>query len=123
MARVKWPSKKLKHFQVPLFGGSVFVAYDEDTYDQALDFLNVENSLGRCGGQVMMLENTTQGNVIYMVGIFTHDGGVVAHEAVHVAQMVMDYAGSQDNETQAYLTQSIYYSIEESMPKEQSNEE
>ena len=122
MVKPKWPSKKLTHFEVPLFGGNVFVAYDVETYDQALDYLNIRSDMGRCCGQVMMLENTSQGHIIYMVGIFQDDINTVAHEATHIAQFVMEYVGSDDNETQAYLVGHFTALIVKHFPKEPENE-
>lgn len=118
MTKLKWPTKQGKNFEIPLFSGNMWVFYDRDTYRQALDFLNCEGKepLEAFGGIVMHVTNNSDG-CLYLVGIFSHTLGIVCHESVHVAQYVMDYAGSRDDETEAYLAQRCFEFIEKHMPK------
>lgn len=118
MTKPKWPRKQCKSFQIPLFGGEMCVFYDRDSYQQALDHLDVySESIEGFDGLVMHLEGE-KGGCCYLVGIFEHKDDIVCHESVHVAQFVMDRAGSSDNETQAYLTQRVFADIMKNLPEE-----
>lgn len=122
MSKLKWPTKQGKSFQIPLFGGTMWVFFDRESYKTALQVINYrpELDLEIYGGLVTHITHPENGS-IYIVGIFSHTLGIVCHECVHVAQYAMSYVGSRDDETEAYLTQRCFEFIEKHMPKGETN--
>lgn len=122
MSKVKFPKKAGKCFELPLFGGTMWVFYSREDYSQAFEAMTgTRENFDRNGGIVQVLDSESEGTVM-IVGIFYNDLGIVCHEAVHCASFTMDDVGADDEETLAYLTQWCFNAIVKYLPKESEDE-
>ena len=120
--KAKWP--KLPRFFVPLFEcANIYLCTTHDEYAQALAALGVvpedTRSLGGC---VRRFENTTSGELLLIIGVFTGQLHVLAHECAHATFRVCEFSGVEidphgTNETFCYLLDKIFKEFEPHIKK------
>jgi hypothetical protein len=92
----------MKRFQVPIFGPTIHYT---DCPDEAIRWIN-RNAVDLKQGEYEGF-TATDGKTICL---FAPTPGILAHEALHAAVMVLDHIGAEqrDEEVTAYLIQFIF---------------
>ncbi|ECU9162065.1 TPA: hypothetical protein G5T75_003397 [Salmonella enterica] len=122
MKKAKWP--KLPTLLVPLFEcARVYLSTSRDEWYRIYAALGLEpENISDLGGCVRLIENTESGDVIILLGVFTGDLHVLAHECAHVAFRICSLCGVEinpdgSNETYCYLLGNIFRFAEEHVKK------
>lgn len=120
--KAKW--QKLPKLLVPLFEcACVYLCISRDEWYQAYTALGLEpENINDLGGCVRLIENTESGDVIILLGVFTGDLHVLAHECAHAAFRICSLCGVEinpdgSNETYCYLLGAIFRFAEEHVKK------
>lgn len=107
---MKWP-KKAKGFEVPLYGGRVYLCSDFATWNACQEYLGNNfdaRGAGLCGQYVHPEEGC-----INLVGVFAGGTATLIHELSHCAFNILGRAGVpvkdyEANEAYAYLLDTLY---------------
>ena len=109
----KWP-KPMIEFEIPLYGGWVYLYRSPEKIQQAYRYLNVqslEDPEGLYDGFAHMLIDQSTGARLYLIGWYSDDLTTLAHEASHIAFFILSNAGidarDSDGETFCYLLGTI----------------
>ncbi|CAI1513218.1 Uncharacterised protein [Serratia quinivorans] len=113
MAKAKWP--KLPRLLVPLFEcAQVYLCTTRDEWEQAYTVLGLEpDALHTLAGCVRLVENRETGERIILIGVFTGELHVLAHECAHAAFRICETCGVEitrdgNNETYCYLLDKLF---------------
>ena len=106
-----------KSMEIPLFGGWLHAFYDREHYRTAVELCGLEvEDYEWFGGLCEHHADPSQGSMI-LIGIFEHEADIICHESVHAQQFILEYAGVDDAETEAYLTQKIFKFVFDNLPE------
>lgn len=109
MSRKRW-SKPVKQFQVPIYGGRVYLFKDRATWAQAREYLGLVATDEKFTGHFTSATND-DGSVVYVLGWFNGMPTTLAHEAIHLGFSILDRAGvpttKSTDEAMAYLVDHL----------------
>ena len=97
-----------KTFNVPLYGGKVHIVFtsDDDPYNASKKFFNCDNEDLK-GCKAATLTNQAYNNVYHVVLSSIATDGSIAHECLHVVNLIFEHAGItpdlRNDEPAAYL--------------------
>lgn len=113
MAKPKWP--KLPRMLVPLFEcAQVYLCTNREEWMQAYAVLGLEpDNVRSLGGCVRRIENVETGELLILIGVFTGELHVLAHECAHAAFRICETSGVEisregNNETYCYLLDKLF---------------
>ena len=116
MGRVKrpvWP-KGLFHWDVPLYGGTVWLACTRVKYAAAAAVLDGEPASDNSIGCMLQATHPDHGRV-FLIGVFNGTQHVLAHEIGHACLDIMEVAGIDPigcgGEPYCYLQQSMFEAL------------
>jgi len=92
MAGLRWPKSEVE-FDVPVYGGRVYLYTDVRRLGRARRFLKLGEEERGLNGRCATVENEKTGEVLYLVSWYNGDVGTLAHEAGHLAFSVLERAG------------------------------
>ncbi|WP_373225228.1 hypothetical protein [Enterobacter cloacae complex sp. ESBL7] len=122
MVKAKWP--KLPQLLVPLFEcAQVYLCVTREEWRQAYQSLHLmPDNVDHLAGCVRQLENCDTGARIILVGVFTGELHVLAHECAHAAFRICEISGVEispagNNETYCYLVDKLFRFAEEHVKK------
>ncbi|EJP5182663.1 hypothetical protein NT945_003986 [Salmonella enterica] len=122
MKKTRWP--KLPNLLVPLFEcARVYLCSSRNEWLQVYAAFRMEpEDIRDLGGCVRVIENTESGDVIILLGVFTGELHVLAHECAHVAFRICSLCGVEinpdgSNETYCYLLGKIFRFAEKHVKK------
>lgn len=84
--------KPIKSFDVPIYGGQVWFFRSRKAYVKALQYIGLEDDIGKLSGCFSYVESK-DGRVVYLVGHFDKIRSTLAHEVGHLAIYVLRRAG------------------------------
>lgn len=86
--KIRFP-KPAVEFEVPVYGGDVYLFLDEEAFNQAMTFCcRVEEPQDVAGGRCAQLISK-EGRALYLVGWFTSRYSTLVHECGHLALFVL----------------------------------
>ena len=99
-----------KNFQIPIYGGLVYLFRSEAVMNKALNYLNFEGNNDVVGGRCMQLK-ASDGAALYLVGWYTKDFSTLVHECGHLAMYILERAGidarHDSGEAYCYLIEEL----------------
>lgn len=120
--KTKWP--KLPRLRVPLFEcANIYLCTTHEEYAQALESLKVDpEDINGLGGCVRRYEDLSSGETLLIIGVFTGQLHVLAHECAHAAFRICECSGVEidphgSNETFCYLLDNIFKTFESYVKK------
>ncbi len=92
--KLAWPKPKYS-FEVPIYGGQLYVLTSRAAFRQALEFLKVpdEDDLPTKLGVARSMTNKTTGSRLFLVGWFDGSLLTLTHEMTHISLFVLDLVG------------------------------
>lgn len=117
---MKWPTNKLKYYDVPLYKQRIWLVTDREVFSECMEVLGQDRKeLPYAAGKFSLFTNNKTGQSVFMVAVFDGTETTLLHECAHATFIVLEHVGvdamERCNEAYCYLLEDMFKNLKKKM--------